>query len=146
MIDQILLEKTCEAVRLLYGSDLIPSAVGLEKTKKGIPGDYTIVVFPMTKVSRKSPEITAIEIGNLLLTFMPEIDHFQVIKGFLNIFLKNEFWIGFLKSEHDKKEFGFTRKKEEIRISLNIPRRTRTNHCTSVISGITFSDIPYQRY
>ena len=47
MIDQVLLEKTCEAVRAFYGQDIQPSSIGFEKTKKEIPGDFTIVVFPL---------------------------------------------------------------------------------------------------
>ena len=44
---------------------------------------------------------------------MPEISRFQVIKGFLNIELSNEYWIDFVKKNHDKKEYGCLKKKEE---------------------------------
>jgi len=113
MIDQILLEKTCEAVKELYGQDLQPSSVGFEKTKKEITGDFTIVVFPFFRFSGKSPENTATEIGTYLKNNLPEISQFHVIKGFLNIELGNEYWVNFVKSNHDKKEYGFLRKKEE---------------------------------
>ena len=112
MIDQILIEKTCEAIRSLYGQELQLSSVGFEKTKKEITGDYTIVVFPFTRFSKKSPEITATEIGNYLQQQLPEISECLVIKGFLNIVLKDEFWIDFVKKNHDKKEYGFLKKKE----------------------------------
>jgi arginyl-tRNA synthetase len=113
MIDQVLLEKTCEAVNALYGQDIQLSAIGFEKTKKEIEGDFTIVIFPFSKFSGKSPENTATEIGNYLQLQVPEISHFHVIKGFLNIILSNDYWVNFIKKNHDKKEYGCFKKKEE---------------------------------
>ena len=113
MIDQILLEKTCEAVRSLYGQDLPAASVGLEKTKKEIEGDFTIVVFPFTRFSRKSPEITASEIGNYLIHHVPEISRFQIIKGFLNIIIIDEYWINFVKNNHDNPDYGLSMKKDD---------------------------------
>jgi arginyl-tRNA synthetase len=146
MIDQILVEKTCEAVRSLYGQDLQPSSVGFEKTKKEIPGDFTIVIFPFTRFSGKSPENTATEIGTYLQHHVPEISQFQVIKGFLNVFLSNEYWINFIKKSHDKKEFGFLKKKEEHPYiveysSPNTNKPLHLGHIRNNLLGYSLSEI-----
>ena len=146
MIDQILLEKTCEAVRSLYGKDLQPSLIGFEKTKKEIPGDFTIVIFPFSRFSGKSPEKTASEIGTYLQLHVPEISQFQVIKGFLNIELSNEYWINFIKKNHDKKEFGFLKRKDEQPYiveysSPNTNKPLHLGHIRNNLLGYSLSEI-----
>jgi arginyl-tRNA synthetase len=66
--------------------------VQIQKTRKEFEGDYTLVVFPLLKASRKSPDATATEIGEYLAANNPDIGAFNVIKGFLNISLKPSFW------------------------------------------------------
>ena len=84
MIEKILLEKTAEALKKLYGAETGTESVGLEKTKKEIEGDFTIVVFPFTRFSRRSHEATAQEIGEFLKKEIREIRETRIIKGFLN--------------------------------------------------------------
>lgn len=74
----------------------------VEKTKKGISGDYTVVVFPIVKISKKSPEDTAKEIGAYLQSNYAEIDSYNVIKGFLNLTMTSEFWIQSLNTLSSK--------------------------------------------
>ena len=66
----------------------------IQKTRKEFEGDYTLVVFPLLRRSRKSPEATATEIGERLVADNAEISGFNVIKGFLNISLDASFWLG----------------------------------------------------
>lgn len=106
MIEQLLTIKTSEAIKQLYGHDILQDSIGLEKTKKEIAGDYTIVVFPLSKISRKSPEATAQELGQFLVEHVEQIREFNVIKGFLNVILKDEFWIEFLNHSLSNEEFG----------------------------------------
>ncbi|MCK9219718.1 MAG: arginine--tRNA ligase [Bacteroidales bacterium] len=107
MIEKKLLEVICSAVEYLYQQRVLPENLGLEKTRKEIDGDYTLVVFSLLKFSKKAPEITATEIGTYLMTKMPEIVRFNVIKGFLNLILSDTFWIDLLISESKQPEFGF---------------------------------------
>jgi arginyl-tRNA synthetase len=109
MVEKILAEKTAEAVLSLYGQKLDPSSVGVEKTKKEISGDFTIVVFPLTRISRKSPEVTANEIGEYLKREVDAISAIGVIKGFLNITLSDSSWLEFLRESSPDPEFGLKR-------------------------------------
>ena len=90
-IEQKITQAAAEAVEKLYGVG-DPALVQIAKTRKEFTGDYTLVVFPLLKASRKSPDATATEIGEHLAANNPDIEGFNVIKGFLNISLKPSFW------------------------------------------------------
>jgi arginyl-tRNA synthetase len=107
MIEKILTDKVTEAVKTLYQLDAAPSQIQLQNTRKEFVGDITLVVFPFTKVSRKSPEATASEIGDFLQTHMEQVESFNVIKGFLNISINKEYWLSFLATNYEAEKFGF---------------------------------------
>lgn len=90
-IENFLQQKAAETVAALYGP-ADPAAIQIQKTRKEFEGDYTLVVFPLLKLSRKKPEDTATEIGESLVKNVPEIKGYNVIKGFLNLSLSNQFW------------------------------------------------------
>jgi len=77
----------------LYVIDPKQVTISLERTKPGIAGDFTIVVFPFTKYSKKSPMDTAKEIGVSLKSRCEDIDSYNVIQGFLNISMTHEYWV-----------------------------------------------------
>ncbi len=79
------------AVESLYGP-LADEQLQIQKTRREFEGDYTFVVFPLLRRSRKSPEATATEIGEYLQAHVSEIRSFNVIKGFLNLTLDGSFW------------------------------------------------------
>lgn len=66
--------------------------IQIQKTRKEFEGDYTVVVFPLLRASRKSPEATATELGEKIVATTPEIKSFNVIKGFLNLVVDGSFW------------------------------------------------------
>ncbi len=104
-IEQTISQAAAEAVEKLYGvTDA--AAVQIQKTRKEFTGDYTLVVFPFLKASRKSPDATAAEIGEYLAAHNPEIGGFNVIKGFLNISLKPGFWAARFDEIASDSEFG----------------------------------------
>lgn len=94
------------ALQSLYGITPEATAIQLQKTKKEFEGHYTLVVFPFLKASRKKPEETAQEIGEVLLKNEPAIASFNVIKGFLNLVLAPQCWMGVLKDIDTDEAFG----------------------------------------
>lgn len=82
-----------QAVSNLYQLDIAISDIQVTITRKEFKGDYTVVVFPFTKCSRKSPEQTGNDIGNYLIQNNPLISEFNVIKGFLNICFSGSMWL-----------------------------------------------------
>ena len=89
-IEQFLAQAVGDAVKALYGD--VNAPLQIQKTRKEFAGDYTLVVFPLLKASRKGPEATATEIGERLTADVAEIRAFNVVKGFLNLELDASFW------------------------------------------------------
>jgi len=92
-------EAAVKAVKHLYQTDITTAEVNLQETRKEFEGQVTIVTFPFTKFSRKSPEQTGNEIGEYLKSEVKEIAGFNVIKGFLNISIADSYWFGQLYNE-----------------------------------------------
>ncbi len=97
-----------EAVKVLYGQDVPAAQVQLQKTKKEFEGHLTLVVFPLLKISRKSPEQTAQEIGAYLKEHETAIASYNVIKGFLNLTIASACWVELLDSIHADERYGLT--------------------------------------
>jgi len=107
MIEKLLAEKATEAISLLYGHRLDISLVTVQKTRPEFEGDLTLVIFPLTRYSGKSPEETGKELGNWLMQNVSQVTLFNVVKGFLNLVISDNFWLEFFSENLNKKAFGF---------------------------------------
>ncbi len=146
MVEAKLLLQTCEAVKQLYGQEVKPETIGLEKTNKEITGDFTIVVFTLLRISRKSPEATATEIGTFLKKNMPEISEFNVIKGFLNLVLTDHYWINFIAKNSLRIDFGFHKQRHERPVVLeysspNTNKPLHLGHIRNNLLGFSLAEI-----
>lgn len=94
------------SVKELYGQDVPMSMVQLQKTKSNFEGNLTLVVFPFLKMSRQKPEDTARAIGELLVRDCAAVAGFNVVKGFLNLNIAKEAWVGLLNDMHADEKFG----------------------------------------
>lgn len=84
------------------------SDITLTATKPEFEGDYTLVLFSFVKTLRKSPDQLGAEIGDALLKDHPElVTAYNVIKGFLNLTIADNYWTGFLKSSYADTRPGF---------------------------------------
>ncbi len=130
MIEHILTVKVTEAVKALYQHDADFSQIQLQNTRKEFDGDITLVVFPFTKISRKSPEATATEIGQYLSLNLAEVESFNVIKGFLNIVVRKEYWLSFLSDNYTLEKFGFqdSRKNQPVVVEYSSPNTNKPLH------------------
>ena len=88
-IEEFISGVVARASQELYGTS---DNIQIQKTRKEFEGDYTVVVFPLLRASRKSPEATATELGEKIVATTPEIKSFNVIKGFLNLVVDASFW------------------------------------------------------
>ena len=87
----------------LYG---VSDNIQIQKTRKEFEGDYTVVVFPLLRASKKSPEATATELGEKIVAATPEIKSFNVIKGFLNLVVDASFWAARFSEIAEAEEYG----------------------------------------
>ena len=94
-------------IKTLYGQDVAPATIQLQKTKKEFSGHLTLVVFPFLKISHKKPEDTATDLGTFLKTEIPSIvSEFNVVKGFLNLVISSTSWTEILSDIHNNDHFG----------------------------------------
>src|SRR6201985_858635 len=101
-----IIESALKAVKHLYQTELTAADISLQETRKEFEGQVTIVTFPFTKFSRKSPEQTGTEIGEFIKNELKEVSAFNVIKGFLNISIADAYWINQLYTAILKDNFA----------------------------------------
>ncbi|GAT63543.1 arginine--tRNA ligase [Paludibacter jiangxiensis] len=119
------------AVKELYGADTDAKTVQLQKTKKEFEGDLTVVVFPFAKAARKGPEQAANEIGEYLKANEPLITSFNVIKGFLNLSIAQNYWLQTLAAINANDTFGRANATEEsplVMIEYSSPNTNKPLH------------------
>ncbi len=104
--DKFIIEKAKEAVSALYGSGLPDASFQVQVTRKEFEGDYTLVVFPLLKVSHLSPEATAQAIGGWLQANTQEISGYNTVKGFLNLSFSDSYWSSLFASIASDPDFG----------------------------------------
>ena len=98
------------AVSALYDGQVSADMVQVQKTRKEFDGDLTVVVFPLLKFSKKSPEETGKELGNYLQQNVSEVVVFNVVKGFLNLTISDEYWLNQFNEISQKESYGFAEK------------------------------------
>lgn len=100
-----------KAITSLYQIELREESILVNATKPEFEGDYTIVLFAFVKQIKKSPEQLGNELGEYLVQQNPSLfTSFNVIKGFLNLSISNEYWINFLSTNYDNAQFGIKEK------------------------------------
>ena len=128
-IQELLIEKTVEAVNALYGAEIPASQLALQETRKEFEGQITLVVFPVTRFSKKSPEVTGNEIGTYLKENIQEISDFNVIKGFLNLSFSDEYWIELLNKTILPDSFGkYPQNGKKLMVEYSSPNTNKPLH------------------
>ena len=131
LIEKIIAIKTAEAICKLYSVEIGIDKVTVQKT---VPvyrekGDFTVVIFPFVKISKKSPDQTGNEIGQYLKSEIPEIKSCHVVKGFLNLLIDDSYWSDFLRKT-EFENFGFSKEKKsgKILIEYSSPNTNKPLH------------------
>ncbi len=138
-IEEKLALSVLAALKVLYGHDVSSSQIQLQNTKKEFEGHFTLVVFPFLKISRKSPEDTAREIGIYLKENEPMITSFNVIKGFLNLSIHAAAWIDLLNSIHLDDHYGLVDVDEKsplVMIEYSSPNTNKPLHLGHVRNNL----------
>lgn len=95
------------ALKSLYNYVSENSQIQIQNTRKDLEGDITLVVFPLIRISKKSAEETGKEIGDFIMQKVDKIKSYNVIKGFLNFEILDDYWLEILVSAYENKNFGF---------------------------------------
>ena len=105
-IESVISSSVIEAIKALYGQDVEPKMVQIQKTKQEFKGNLTVVVFPFLKISRKKPEDTAQDIGQFLQENCKAVASYNVVKGFLNLVISQAAWLGLLNDIDNDPKYG----------------------------------------
>src|SRR5690606_7383625 len=101
----------------------------LQETRKEFEGQITLVVFPITRFSKKSPEATGHEIGTFMKENIEEISEFNVIKGFLNLSFADSYWIELLNHTIHSDSFGkFPKNGKKLMVEYSSPNTNKPLH------------------
>ena len=118
------------ALKHLYNIDIEADPALVQPTRKGFTGDLTVVVFPWVKVARKSPDVLGAEIGQKLKETTEVIEDFNVVKGYLNLQIKEDFWLQLLEQESENEGYGLrpTREEAPVLIEYSSPNTNKPLH------------------
>ena len=128
-----------KAVKELYGQDVPEKMVQLQKTRAEFEGNLTLVVFPFLKMSRKSPEATAQEIGEYLVANCKAVSAFNVVKGFLNLSISDEAWLNLLAEMSADEHYGEKQAKDDsplVMIEYSSPNTNKPLHLGHVRNNL----------
>ena len=134
-----------DIISFKYGID--KNIIEFQKTRKEFEGDLTLVVFPLIRIFKKSPEEICNEIGYLLSKQIMFISSFNVIKGFLNLELNNNFWIESIIKISKTKNYGITKKNNKSDTTLvefsspNTNKPLHLGHIRNIVLGDSVSRI-----
>lgn len=127
----ILKEKVKEAVHIIYNSKVEDDLIQIQETRKDFKGDFTIVVFPLLRFSKNTPEKTGEMIGTYIVEHFPAVAGFNVIKGFLNLEISDKWWISqfeIMASEKSHLDNCKVKNPETILVEYSSPNTNKPLH------------------
>ncbi|MGA9651744.1 arginine--tRNA ligase [Pedobacter sp.] len=128
---------TLKAVKELYNEELAESVINIQETRKEFEGQVTIVVFPITKVSKKSPEQTANEIGEYLVANVDDVTKFNVVKGFLNLSIAERYFLKQFNEEIMDENFGsYKPNGKKVMVEYSSPNTNKPLHLGHVRNNL----------
>ncbi len=124
-IKNIIEQKITEIIQSVY--QIEPVKMDVQRNKTEFEGDFTIVTFPLVKILKKSPDLIAVELGDALLTQADFVQSYKVVKGFLNLTIKNNFFLNNFyatKENFDQKES----KNQTVMVEYSSPNTNKPLH------------------
>lgn len=130
MIENIIIEGLKKAIQELFQTEVNEKQLQVQKTRKDFEGDFTIVVFPLLKITKKTPEQSCEVLGSYLKENISEVSDYNVIKGFLNLVISDDYWLNFFIESAKNKCFGQAKSnsKPPIVIEFSSPNTNKPLH------------------
>ncbi|MFO0506863.1 MAG: arginine--tRNA ligase, partial [Chryseotalea sp.] len=126
-IDLTLREAIQHQLQNLFGKQA--EHLQIQPTNPEFEGSHTLVCFSLTKISGKNPEETAKRIGEALVQQNSIVAGFNVVKGFLNLIIKDNAWLQVLQQLAGKTQYGQLPKNgKEIMIEYSSPNTNKPLH------------------
>jgi len=140
-IEEQILHTLPQAVSDLYRALMPANEFNLQETRKEFDGQITVVTFPITRFSKKSPEVTGEELGVYLQNAIPEVAAFNVIKGFLNLSISDSYWINSLEQAGNYQSMSNGKKVMVEYSSPNTNKPLHLGHVRNNLLGYSVAEI-----
>tara|TARA_R110002072_G_scaffold302402_2_gene485143 strand:- start:11920 stop:13821 length:1902 start_codon:yes stop_codon:yes gene_type:complete len=125
-IKKILLANAVE----LFGAEIDEQLIQFQNTRKDVEGDLTLVIFPFAKLLKCSPADAGEKIGSFLNDKLDFIASYNVVSGFLNFTISDNYWLGQLSEMNANSSFGYTEKdsKPTVMVEYSSPNTNKPLH------------------
>lgn len=146
-IENLILKATKNALQSLYNYQIDENQIQVQNTRKDQEGDFTIIVFPFLRFTKKSAEETGNEIGEYVVGCVQEVESFNVIKGFVNFNISNEYWIKNLVKTYSNAHYGVILPEEKSKLvmieysSPNTNKPLHLGHIRNNLLGFSIAEI-----
>ncbi len=98
---------TIESLSALFNQAFTEKDFQVNQTKPEFEGDYTIVMFSLVKSLKLSPEAIGTQLGEHLVKNFPQLfSRFNIIKGFLNLTVTDNYWTALLQENYNDICYG----------------------------------------
>ena len=138
-IEELIQDSALAAVKELYGAEVPVKMIQLQKTRPDFEGNLTLVTFPLLKTSHRKPEETGQDLGEYLVKNCPAISGFNVVKGFLNLVIAPEAWVGMLNDINADEHYGEKQATENsplVMIEYSSPNTNKPLHLGHVRNNL----------
>ena len=132
-----IVNEALKGIKQLYNEEVAESVINIQDTRKEFEGQVKIVVFPVVRFSKKSPEQTAQDLGSYLLENVNEVTAFNVVKGFLNLSIADEYWLNLFNTQLLDPSFGtFEPNGKKVMVEYSSPNTNKPLHLGHVRNNL----------
>jgi arginyl-tRNA synthetase len=112
--------------------------IEFQATRKDFEGDITMVIFPLLKLIKGNPAEIGNKIGSYLVENVAEVERFNVVAGFLNVVISDQYYIDFFNSIKDQAQFGFKTPAEDdaVLVEYSSPNTNKPLHLGHVRNNL----------
>lgn len=142
-----LVEPIVNAVKAIFGADFPEQQINFQTTRKEFEGDITLVVFPVVRFSKKSPEQTAQDLGEYLIREVEFVEAYNVLKGFLNLVISDSYWMESYALAHQTPDYGFVKVEDSAPLTIveysspNTNKPLHLGHIRNNLLGYSVAEI-----
>ena len=136
-LSKILFPHIQNAIASLF--DVSIENIEFQSTRKEFDGDITMVLFPLLKQIKSNPVEIGNKIGNYLVENTQEVIHFNVVSGFLNIVISDNYYLNFFNKIKQNLQYGFVNSNQNdkaVMVEYSSPNTNKPLHLGHVRNNL----------
>ncbi len=137
VIEDKIIQNIIDGVKSIYGTAVEADKIVIQETRKEFEGQITVVTFPFTRISRKTPEETGAQLGEYLKEQVTEVTGYNIIKGFLNLTISDDYWVSRLLNDILAADYGQSMPNgEKVMVEYSSPNTNKPLHLGHVRNNL----------